>query len=71
MSYIRHSADAASVSPDTIDLLARLAGLPVPPEDREPLAAALRDQLASVTVLDELDLEDVNPCVEFDSRWHD
>jgi Asp-tRNA(Asn)/Glu-tRNA(Gln) amidotransferase C subunit len=71
MSYIRHSAEAAPISPETVSMLAQLVGLTVPPEDLDPLAAALRDQLASIEILDELDLTDVNPTVELDPRWHD
>jgi hypothetical protein len=52
-------------------MLAQLVGLMVPPEDLPPLATALRDQLASIEILDELDLTDVNPTLELDPRWHD
>ncbi|MDQ6949928.1 MAG: hypothetical protein M3256_27685 [Actinomycetota bacterium] len=68
MSYIRAS-DAAVVSLETVELLARLAGFAVPPEDIAPLAAALSDQLASIELLDRMDLTDVNPALEFDPRW--
>jgi Asp-tRNA(Asn)/Glu-tRNA(Gln) amidotransferase C subunit len=71
LSYIRHADDAPEVSPETVATLARLVGLTVPPEDLEPLAVALRDQLAAVSIFDELDLTDVNPTVELDPRWHD
>jgi Asp-tRNA(Asn)/Glu-tRNA(Gln) amidotransferase C subunit len=71
MSYIRHSADAAPISSETVAILAQLVGLPIPLEDLDPLAASLRDQLASIEILDELDLTDVNPTVELDPRWYD
>jgi len=71
MSYIRHSASATPISPETVEMLARLVGLPVPPEDLAPLATALSNQFALIESLDELDLTDVNPTVEIAPRWHD
>jgi len=50
-------------------LVTRLAGVPLPEEDVELLTTALGSQLAAVSVLDELDLTDVNPAVEFDASW--
>jgi hypothetical protein len=70
MPYLRHTG-APQLSPDTVELLARVAGLTLPPEDVEPLAASLADQLASIALLDRLDLANVNPIVDFDPRWHD
>jgi hypothetical protein len=46
-----------------------LAGLTIPAEDVEPLVGALRNHLASVATLDELDLTDVDPVTDFDPRW--
>jgi Asp-tRNA(Asn)/Glu-tRNA(Gln) amidotransferase C subunit len=71
MTYLQPRASAAPISPEVVALLARLAGLMLPPEDIEPLATALRSQLASIEALDELDLTDVNPILEFDPRWPD
>jgi Asp-tRNA(Asn)/Glu-tRNA(Gln) amidotransferase C subunit len=68
-SYIREAADAERITPETMRLLAALAGFAVPDEDVELLAAALSSQLRSIAALDELDLTDVNPAVEFDPRW--
>jgi Asp-tRNA(Asn)/Glu-tRNA(Gln) amidotransferase C subunit len=71
MTYLQPRASAAPISPEVVELLARLVGLTLPPEDIEPLATALRSQLASIEALDELDLTDVNPILEFDPRWPD
>lgn len=70
MPYIRRS-DAERLSPETIDVLARAAGLIVPPEDREALAEALTDQLASIAAIERLDLSRVDPILRFDPRWPD
>lgn len=69
MSYFRRTADTGIITFDTVLTLAQLVGLTIPEEDLEPLTGALRDQLAAVTSLDELDLTDVDPIVEFDPRW--
>lgn len=52
-------------------MLARLVGLTLPEEDIEPLAVALRDQLAAAEDLATLDLTDANPASRFDACWHD
>jgi Asp-tRNA(Asn)/Glu-tRNA(Gln) amidotransferase C subunit len=69
MSYLKPSPSSAPIDPETVTLLAQLAGFTVPPEDVQPLADALRNQLASMETLEELDLTDVNPSLEFDPRW--
>ncbi|MBJ7600912.1 MAG: hypothetical protein DLM67_23360 [Candidatus Nephthysia bennettiae] len=68
-SYVRETGDGERITPETTRLLAALAGFAVPDEDIELLAAALSSQLRSIATLDELDLTDVNPAVEFDPRW--
>ncbi|HVA91016.1 MAG TPA: hypothetical protein VNL71_14375 [Chloroflexota bacterium] len=68
MAYIRDT-NALRISPDTVVALAQAVGLSLPPEDVAPLAAALSDQLASIALLDQLDLTNVNPVLEFDPRW--
>jgi Asp-tRNA(Asn)/Glu-tRNA(Gln) amidotransferase C subunit len=68
MAYIQPSG-VAPLSAEQIQELARLAGLVVPEEDVAPLAAALANQLASMALLDQLDLAQVNPILEFDPRW--
>ena len=68
-SYIRATAGSEPISEETIRHLAKLVGIEVPEEDVAPLAAALSSQLAGIAALDELDLADVNPAIEFDPRW--
>lgn len=68
MSYVKGTA-ADGMPLETLRLLAGLAGLAPLPEDLEPLAISLRDQLASIAAIEALDLEDVGPAVEFDARW--
>ena len=46
-----------------------LLGLAVPPEEITALAASVRDQLASIQSLEDLDLTDIMPALEFDPRW--
>jgi hypothetical protein len=63
-----------SSGPITFDLLFALAEavkISLPAEDLALVAASLADQLSAIEVLDGVDLGDVNPCVEFDPRWHD
>jgi hypothetical protein len=59
------------LSSETLELLAQLAGMPLPPEDIALLAGALRNQLASIELIDRLDLADVQPALRFDPRWDD
>ncbi len=68
VAYIRDTK-APRISPDAVVALAQAVGLLLPPEDIAPLVAALSDQLASITLLDQLDLTNVNPILEFDPRW--
>lgn len=68
VSYIK-STTGHRIDGETIETLVRLAGFTVPPEDVSRLADALRDQLASMEQLDQLNLTDVNPALEFDPRW--
>ena len=68
-SYIREVGGGHAVTPETMRLLAALTGFAVPDEDLELLSAALSSQLQSIQALDEIDLTDVNPAVEFDPRW--
>jgi hypothetical protein len=68
-SYIRAVTATEPISPEITRLMARLAGVIVPEEDIQLLTAALGSQLASIAALDELDLTDVNPAVEFDATW--
>jgi hypothetical protein len=68
MPYLRRT-EAQPLTPDTVESLARLVGLTIPPEDVAPLARALTDQLASIDLLDRLDLAGVDPVLDFDPRW--
>jgi hypothetical protein len=68
MSYVK-SSTAEDIPPETIELYAGLLGLSVSPADVMALAGAVRDQLASIGSLDQLDLTDVHPSLEFDPRW--
>jgi Asp-tRNA(Asn)/Glu-tRNA(Gln) amidotransferase C subunit len=61
---------AGPVRLDVLLTLAEVAGITVTPEDVDQLAVALADQLGSMEVLDQVDLDDFNPIVEFDPRWH-
>ena len=70
MPYLRRTG-AQQVSPETLEILGRLVGLSIPPEDVVPLTAALSDQLASIDLLGRLDLTNVDPILKFDPRWHD
>jgi hypothetical protein len=58
-------------TPETVQALARLVGLPVPPEDLEDLMNDLRDHFASIRGLEDLDLGDASPGFRFDPRWED
>ncbi len=69
MSYLRPSAESVAIDPETIALLCRLAGLTIPSEDIEPLAAALQSQLSAIELLEGMELGDVTPSYTFDPRW--
>jgi hypothetical protein len=45
--------------------------MPLPREDIDLLATALRNQLASTESIDRLDLGEVQPALNFDPRWND
>jgi hypothetical protein len=70
MPYVRRSG-AERLSTGTLEALARAAGLTVPEEDREELAEALTDQLASLAAIERLDLSHVDPILQLDPRWPD
>lgn len=66
--------DEVQITAATVAALAELAGLTVPPEDVEPLARALRDRLAGLRLLDELETEglelvELEPAVVFEAAW--
>jgi hypothetical protein len=70
MAYTRHS-DATPISAETVQMLAGVMGLTIPAEDLDALATSLTNQLASIALLDGLDLGEVDPLPAFDPRWHD
>ena len=59
---------AIEITPEIVDTLAAAANLTVPADDRELLAAILRNQLAAVRLLEDLDVQNVEPIVSFDPR---
>ena len=68
MGYVKPTS-AEDIDPATIEAIARLLGLNVSPLETTTLAASVRDQLASIQSLEELDLTDIMPALEFDPRW--
>jgi Asp-tRNA(Asn)/Glu-tRNA(Gln) amidotransferase C subunit len=70
VSYLGRGA-GDEISRGTLELLAHIAGIDVPDEDAAGLADALRNQLASIELIDRLDLTDVQPALRFDPRWDD
>ena len=68
MGYVKPTS-AEDIDPATIEAIARLLGLNISPLETTTLAASVRDQLASIQSLEELDLTDVMPALEFDPRW--
>ena len=68
MSYLSSGGDEG-VLQETLELLAELARMPLPPEDVATLATALTNQLNAAGRIDQLDLEDVQPALWFDPRW--
>jgi hypothetical protein len=68
MGYVKPTS-AEDIDPAAIEVIARLLGLNVSPLETTTLAASVRDQLASIQSLEELDLTDVMPALEFDPRW--
>lgn len=57
------------IDADVVRTLARVAGIDVPEEDVEPLVGALRNHLAGMKALEDLDLDEADPIVTFDARW--
>ena len=59
----------SEIDADVVRTLARVAGIDVPEEDVEPLVGALRNHLAGMKALEDLDLDEADPIVTFDARW--
>jgi hypothetical protein len=68
MGYVKPTS-AEDIDPETIEAMARLLGFTVPPMETTMLAVSVRDQLASIQTLEELDLTDIMPALDFDPRW--
>jgi hypothetical protein len=57
------------VDADVIRTLAGVAGITIPDEDVQPLIGALRNHLAGMKALEDLDIDEADPIVTFDPRW--
>jgi hypothetical protein len=57
------------VDADVIRTLAGVAGIVIPDEDIQPLIGALRNHLAGMKALEDLDIDEADPIVTFDPRW--
>jgi hypothetical protein len=57
------------VDADVIRTLASVAGITIPDEDVQPLIGALRNHLAGMKALEDLDIDEADPIVTFDPRW--
>lgn len=57
------------VDAKVIRTLASVAGITIPDEDVQPLIGALRNHLAGMKALEDLDIDDADPIVTFDPRW--
>ena len=68
MGYVKPTS-AEDIDPATIEAMARLLGFTVPPMETTMLAVSVRDQLASILPLEDLDLTDIMPALDFDPRW--
>jgi hypothetical protein len=68
MGYVKPTS-AQAIDPATIEALAHLLGLPLTSAEATALAASVRDQLAAIAALPDLDATDVAPALEFDPRW--
>jgi hypothetical protein len=73
---ITRSADPArkgsvcvEIGEETIALLASVAGIDVPAEDRAELAQALRTHLETFRDVEALDLNEFDAAGTFDPRW--
>jgi hypothetical protein len=68
MGYVK-ATSGEEIAPATLAAMARLLGLAVPPDEVTTLAAAVGNQFASIASLEDLDLTDIMPALEFDPRW--
>lgn len=70
MSYGRSKSDL-NIKADQVAMLAELFGVDLASDDLEGLAAALSNQLPSIAVLEDFDLEDFPPILRMDAGWYD
>ncbi len=70
MSYGRSKSDL-NIKADQVALLAELFDVDLGSDDLEGLAAALSNQLPSIAVLEDFDLEDFPPILRMDASWYD
>lgn len=61
--------DVKALDDDTVRTLARVAGIELPDEDVIPLAAALKQHLASIAALPTMEITDVEPPLVFRVTW--
>jgi hypothetical protein len=57
------------LDPDTVRVLAKVAGIEVPDEDLALLMAALEQHLASIDALPTMEITDVEPPLVFRVMW--
>ena len=57
------------ITPDTVRRLAEFAGLTLPDEDVDSVIAALRAYRSAFSVVEKLDLTEIDPVVVTDPRW--
>ncbi len=57
------------ISPDELQLLARIAGVEIAPERLERLAQQVTTVLQSIAQLDSTELHDVEPAMTFSLPW--
>jgi Asp-tRNA(Asn)/Glu-tRNA(Gln) amidotransferase C subunit len=58
-----------TVDPQLVEELARAARIEVPAEDRELLTTMLQNQLDAIRLVQQVDVDGVEPIVSFDPRW--
>jgi Asp-tRNA(Asn)/Glu-tRNA(Gln) amidotransferase C subunit len=57
------------ITSDTVRRLAEYAGITVPDEDVDSVVAALRAYRSAFSVVEKLDLTEIDPVVVTDPRW--
>jgi Asp-tRNA(Asn)/Glu-tRNA(Gln) amidotransferase C subunit len=58
------------ITADTVRQLAQVVGIALPEEDVDSVVAALRSYRSAFSVLETLDLTEVDPVVVTDPRWN-